>query len=266
MQELFIELGNTMLWGKLIPTQTTTTRRYLAIAFTLLIGARLLAAEVPSPPVLSADEIVARMAAMDSQRSAKSQGYRGVRHYTVDYKGFPSNKHAEMVVQIVASPPQKEFTVVSESGSKLMLNRVLRKLIESEREASVGTNRREVKLTKENYDFTLVGAESVQDRPCYVLQVSPKRGNKFLYRGKVWVDAEDFAVTKISASPAKNPSFWISSVLVEHQYEKHGDLWLPRSNRSNSKVRFGGRAVLTIDYQQYELPQSGAVQAQTRQQ
>ncbi len=211
------------------------------------------------PARLTVDEIVGRMIAMDAQRAAKNQGYHGVRHYTVDYKGFPGDKHAEMVVNVVATQNHKEFTTVSQSGSQFLLNRVVRKLLDSESEAADSKNRREVKLTPENYDFSLLGTENVQNRRCYVLEVKPKRDNKFLYKGKVWIDAEEFAVMQISAKPSKNPSFWISSVEIEHQYEKVGDLWLPRSNQSTSKVKLGGHALLTIDYQKYELTDSKTV-------
>lgn len=233
---------------------------FAILAFTFFLGVRFAAAKT-EVPTLGLDEIVARMASMDSERDGKQQGYRGIRHYTVDYRGFPVNKHAEMVVQIVTNPQKKTFTILSETGSQLLLNRVLHKLLESEREADEGNNRREAKLTAENYNFQLVGTDNVQGRPCYVLQVDPKRKSKFVYKGKVWVDAQDFVITQISATPAKNPSFWISSVQIEHQYEKHRDLWLPRSNRSTSKVRLGGRALLTIDYQSYEFRGTSAAEA-----
>jgi hypothetical protein len=59
----------------------------------------------------------------------------------------------------------------------------------------------------------------------------------------IWVDAPDFAVSHISARPAKNLSFWISSVEVEHRYAKHGDMWLPETNRSRleDSLWWGGR-------------------------
>lgn len=235
------------------------------LGFAVLQFAVPLARADSQAPPLTVDQIVARMMAMDAERMAKSRRYRGVRHYTVDYKGFPGDKHAEMVVQVEANPPKKDFTILSETGSKYVLNHVLHKLVESEQEASDGSNRREVKLTPDNYNFQLVGTDTLHGRPCYVVQVDPKRGNKFLYKGRVWIDAEDFAVAQISAKPAKNPSFWISSVQIEHQYDKHGDMWLPRSNRSTSKVRLGGQAVLTIDYQNYELPAGVLADAKSRQ-
>jgi hypothetical protein len=50
--------------------------------------------------------------------------------------------------------------------------------------------------------------------------VEPRRENKFLYRGEICVNAEDFAVESIDAEPAKNPSFWIKKTRIEHRSGK----------------------------------------------
>jgi hypothetical protein len=85
------------------------------------------------------------------------------------------------------------------------------------------------------------------------MHVEPRVDSKFLYRGSVLVDAEDYAVVQIEAEPAQNPSFWISKTHIHHTYAKAGDFWLPEHNRSESTMRFGGSAVLTIDYGQYTV-------------
>lgn len=203
---------------------------------------------------LTGDQIITELVARDAQRARQMPRYTATRYYTLDYNGFPSSKHAEMTVEVVSDPPApKRLTIVSEKGSKLLLEHVLRKLVENETEASQAGVRREVALTPENYTFKLLGNDVVDGRRCYVFDVEPRRKAKFLYEGKIWIDAQDFAVTQISAKPAKNPSLWISSVQIDHRYAKHGDTWLPASNRSQSKVRFGGEAVLTIDYNRYEF-------------
>lgn len=228
------------------------SRKYV-IAVLALLPLLVAASETPEAPVprLSAGEIVTRLTAMNAQRAAHLRSYRGTRLYAVEYRGFPGDRRASMVVNVNYQAPQKTFTIVSEEGSKLLLKRVLRKLVESEQEAD--QNRRDTGLTESNYRFQLLGAETVDGRQCYVLDVDPKRKDKFLYDGKIWVDAEEFAVVRIEARPAKNPSFWISSTSIEHRYSKHGEFWLPATNRSTTKVRLGGEAVLTITYRDYEI-------------
>ena len=74
-----------------------------------------------------------------------------------------------------------------------------------------------------------------------------------MYRGKVWIDATDFAVVNIEAEPAQNPSFFIKHTEVRHRYQKVGDFWLPAENHTVSSLRFGGRAELLIQYQDYKI-------------
>ena len=74
--------------------------------------------------------------------------------------------------------------------------------------------------------------ESTPTGQHYVLTVEPRTENKLLYRGRIWVDAEDFAVVRIEAAPAKNPSFWTKETKIEQVYAKVGDFWLPLSNQA----------------------------------
>jgi hypothetical protein len=151
------------------------------------------------------------------------------------------------------APGTKEFTIQSETGSKLIIDRVFKKLLQSEKEALEGENVRSTALNEENYVFTLLDYEINSAGSRYVLTVEPRRKDKFLYSGRIWVDGEDFAVVRIEAEPAKNPSFWTKNTRIEHRYVKVSSFWLPAQNHSLTTVRLGGRADLTIDYQDYRV-------------
>jgi len=215
---------------------------------------------------LTAPAIVAKMTAMNGQRAAALKAFNSQRTYDLDYSGFPSHKHAKMIVDgRFKAPTNKELKVVSEEGSELLRTRVLHKLIEAELEASERGNRSATELTEANYSFSLAGREQKDGRDCFVLQVEPRIKSKFLYDGKIWVDSQDFAVVHILAQPAKNPSFWIKHVDIEHRYQKVGSFWLPLQNTSTSTTRLGGRATLTIEYGSYDVdPKSGGVQVSKR--
>lgn len=214
---------------------------------------------------ISSSEIVAKMMAMNEQRAAALKGFTSERSYELDYSGFPSHKHAKMVVGVVfKAPKDKRLNIVSEEGSELLRNRVLHKLVESELEANDHATKASTALTEANYEFSLVRREEKDGRDCYMLNVKPRTKSKFLYEGKVWVDAAEFAVVHIQARPAKNPSFWIKRTDIEHRYEKVGFFWLPVSNQSTSSTRLGGRAVLTIDYGSYKIDPYDTSTAQQR--
>jgi hypothetical protein len=178
--------------------------------------------------------------------------YTANRSYHVEYHGFPAAMSASMDVQVTYdAPSSKNFRIVSQSGSRLLVDRVLKRLLKSELEAAQDQSR--TALTTANYTFSLLDSEVDDGRQLYVFHVEPKGDGKLLYRGKIWVDARDYAVTRIEAEPAQNPSFWIKKTEIHHVYSKTGEFWLPESNRSETKVRIGGTAILTIDYGTYQI-------------
>jgi hypothetical protein len=168
------------------------------------------------------------------------------------YRGFPHNYDAEMVVGVkYQSPASKEFTVLSQSGSKFVIDHVFKKMLESEKEA--GQEQSRTALNEQNYEFSMAGYETGPEGARYVLAVSPKSKNKFLYRGKVWIDAVDFAVVKIEAEPSQSPSFWIKKTEIRHAYTNVDGFWLPAENHSQSFIRIGGHADLSIEYKDYKI-------------
>ncbi len=221
---------------------------------TVLVTFSVADSDLHSPPLLSTDVIVQRLMAANAQRSQALRGYSGKRVYHLDYHGIFGSHDAGMQVEaIYTAPDRKEFKVLSESGSKLLINHVLLKLLSSEQEAQEEQNRKELEISPRNYDFSLVGTEHTPTRDFYVLAVSPKGPSKYLYRGKMWVDAKDFAVARMQGEPARNPSFWVSHTEVEYRWGKIGEFWLPLYNQSETQVRMGGKAVLTIDYTDYQI-------------
>jgi hypothetical protein len=188
----------------------------------------------------------------NKERSERLRHYISVRHYHVEYHGFPGTIAASMDVEATYdAPSSKSFRVLSQMGSGLLIDRVLKKLLKSEQEAAQDQSR--TALTTENYTFGLVGSEVSDGRRHYILQVEPKGDRKLLYRGRIWVDGNDYAVERIEAAPAQNPSLWIRKTEIHHVYSKIGDFWLPQQNKSETKVSIGGTAVLTIEYGAYRV-------------
>jgi hypothetical protein len=203
---------------------------------------------------LPVEQVARNLQERNKQRAAMLGEFNGTRVYRMQYRGFPSDRDAEMVVSVTyRAPNSKEFRVVSQSGSKLIIDRVFKKLLEGEQEAANEENGRNTALSTENYDFTSAGYENTPDGPQYVLNLLPKTKNKYLYRGKIWIDAKDFAVVRIEGQPAKNPSFWIKNTEVKHRYIKVSDFWLPAENHTESAIRLGGRAILSIEYKDYKI-------------
>jgi hypothetical protein len=236
----------------------TFRSRILFVLIALLCSICTQAQTSPEPPSqglnLTAEQVAARLAEKNRERSLALREFEGSRIYQLQYQGLGGAKEAEMRVQMsFRAPATKSFTVTSQGGSKTIIEHVFKKLLQSEQEALDEENHRASALTPENYEFTLVGCEKTDQGDAYVLYVKPRTRNKFLYQGKIWVSATDFAVIRIEAAPAKSPSFWVKKTQIEHRYVKVGDFWLPARNRTESQIRLGGRAILTVDYMNYKI-------------
>jgi hypothetical protein len=221
-----------------------------------------LASDTAQKPQMAVAEIVSQLEERNRERAAALRKFEAVRTYRMQYRGTFGNRDAEMTVRLkYTSPNEKQFEVISQSGAKFILEHIFKRLLQEESEAASEENRRRTALSSKNYDFTLAAFEDSPDAPQYVLNVVPKTDNKYLYRGKIWVDAKDFAVTRIEAEPAKSPSFWIKKSQINHKNQKVDNFWLPAENRTENWIRFGGYALLTIEYKDYTLTDTVPLEA-----
>jgi hypothetical protein len=206
---------------------------------------------------LTATQIIGELQRHNLARTAALKEAKATRIYQVEYRGFTRVINARMEVEYIYSAATgKSFRIVNQSGSKMFCEKVLKRAVESEKEAAQDTSA--TALTTANYRFQSLGSENLDGRPAYVLQVEPIAPSKFLIRGKIWIDAEEFALSKVEAEPAKSPSFWIARTRIEQICGRSGGFWLPERNRSETKVRVGGRAIFTIDYGSYKIESQSA--------
>jgi len=215
-------------------------------------------------PPLTSEQVVERLTAMNGRRAEALHGYTSVQVYHLELNGI-IHKSADLVAKMTYQlPDQKEFTIVSESGSEIMRSRVLKGIISAEKESMQKENRERSAFNQENYEITLAGVEGVPEPKSYILKAVPRTKNKFLFEGKVWVDAKDFAVTRIECEPAKNPSWWTKKNDITRTYQKVGDFWLPAHTQSLTEVRVFGHTVLEIEYKDYHLLDSGKLHGVAR--
>jgi hypothetical protein len=222
----------------------------LLISAFIVCSALATAGQVAEPPATTADEVMAKVFVRDRQREKISQGYAGHRLYVLNNEKW--HKRAELLVAVKGDPDgTKHFEVVSEQGWKSANKRVLRKMLESEAETSHPTMRPKTLLTPENYSFSLVQTDNVEGRAAYVIEVAPKREDKYLFEGRIWVDTLDFAVVRCEGKPAKNPSFWTRSIHFVHQYQKTSEFWFPHTTESVTEARIFGKTDVVIHYFDY---------------
>ncbi len=218
-------------------------------------------------PLPNANTVMVTVLERDAQRRATLEGYRGMRRYTLENDRM--RKHAELLAQVESDVDgTKHFEVVDEEGWKAADKHVFRKMIASEAEASRPEINLRTCLCSENYEFQMVGSEPINGRQAFVVDINPRRQEERLFAGRIWIDAEDYALVRAEGKPAKNPSFWIRSVHFVHTYHKAGSFWFPSTTESVSEVRIFGPTKVTINYFGYspksqQSPQTACVQPQS---
>jgi hypothetical protein len=205
-----------------------------------------------APVVSSSDEIIAQLLLHNQLRDAQLKQYSVVRTYEV------RNREGKLSAQEIArmdyqAPDKKVFQKTSEAGSGFVRHHVFERLMRSESEAAAGKEHHDSALTPANYIFTLVGEEDLDSCHCFVLEVTPKRKDKYLFEGKIWIDAQEFAVVRTAGHPAKNPSFWIHRVEFVRQYQRIDGFWLPFRDETTVDLRIHGRKIFTIDHANYSI-------------
>jgi len=213
-----------------------------------------------APARLTGDDVIARMLERNRLRNEQLQQYSAVRTYEI--RNPEGKLAAQAVVRVeYQAPDKKTFSKTSEKGSSIVRHLVFDRLIQSESETSSGREHHDSAITTTNYAFALAGEEEVGPYHCFVLEATPKRKDKYLFEGKMWIDAQDFAVVKIAGHPAKKPSFWLNRVDFVRQYQRIDGFWFPHRDETFVDVKMYGRKVFTIDHQQYVVDPANHLQA-----
>jgi len=202
--------------------------------------------------VPTGNEIITQLILHNQLRDARLEHYSVVRTYEV--RNHDGKMSAQEIVRMdYQAPGNKTFLKTSEKGSGNVRRMVFDRLMESESETAAGREHHDSALTPANYTFTGIGEEDLGPYHCYVVQVTAKRKDKYLFDGSVWIDAQDFAVVRIAGHPAKKLSFWINRADFVRQYQKIGEFWVPYRDETLVHVRLIGERLFTIDHEEYSI-------------
>lgn len=220
-------------------------------AFILLLAAAAMAQRGAAQP--DTNSIV------DAMLKAQHNNKARVKPFTVRRNYLLLDKQAEQKAQVVATittlpPDSKEYEIEHSSGG--IGEKVLRDILAKETEQPKDAERKD--LSRQNYNFQLLGEEQLDGRRCYLIGLKPKREEKDLLRGKVWVDAETYNIRRIEGSPVKNPSWWLHDLSILMDFAEVDGMWLRTSMHAVANVRFKGKYVMEARDLDYRFTQETA--------
>jgi hypothetical protein len=122
---------------------------------------------------------------------------------------------------------------------------VVRRILDDEVETTSKGSQGRTALSRDNYEFDYFGEVLLDGQPCYLLGLKPKRREKNLISGKVWVDRGSFMVRQVEGEVARTPSWWLKRVHVRLRFADLDGTWLQVSMEAIADVRILGRHTLT---------------------
>jgi outer membrane lipoprotein-sorting protein len=196
------------------------------------------------------ETIVARMAQARAENRARLRPYIVTRDYMLF--GREKDKTKSHVTADVAfvPPDSKEYTIEQTNGSGLG-GMIVRRMLANE--AEVTKDYSATDFSPENYGFRFIREEDVGGQRCYVLELLPRRKDKYLLRGNVWVDANTYQPRRFEGELAKDPSWWVRDVRVAFSYGKVGVMWLQTASEASGNVRMLGRSTMVSRDVRYKL-------------
>lgn len=231
-----------------VPSRAATSQE----AASLTTVGIAMASPAELPVNLTGDDIVAKLIERNQLRDAQLRQYSAVRTYEV--RNSQGKLSAQEIVRFeYRTPDKKTFHKTSEKGSGIVRRLAFDRLMQSESEAASGKEHHDSALTSTNYTFTFIGEEDLGPYHCFVVEAAPKRKDKYLFEGTIWIDALDFAVVKIAGHPAKRPSFWIKRADFVRQYQKIDGFWVPLRDETLVDVKIHGKKIFTIDHDGYSI-------------
>jgi hypothetical protein len=225
-------------------------RHFVGIA---LGGLGLRASMLRAEPgqTLNVQAICDRVLAMDDWRTNTLLNYSATRRYCLRLGA--SDESAEMLVKLEYTyPGHKHFEMLSETNCGFIQKHVLLRLIDEESQTASPSVHDNIRINPRNYDFALQDTTELGGRPAYVIRIRPRRKQRFLVDGQIWVDAEDAAVARVDGY-ISIASFWVSRSHIVQSYQKIGPYWLIASNRNDAHARGLGEVHLNVECFDYHI-------------
>ena len=218
----------------------------------LLCATALVASAWPqtATTVPTVETIIAGMAQARDENQSRFRPYIVTRRYTLFGQERQKSKSEVMADVTFVPPDKKQFSIQQRTGSALGEVLVRRMLTG---EADITKNSTSTDFSAENYDFGFIRQEDVDGQRCYLLDLLPKRKDRNLIRGKIWVDARTYLLRRTEGEPAKSPSWWLRDVRMMFSYGEVGGMWLQTSSEATAAVRFFGQHTMVMHDMKYRL-------------
>jgi hypothetical protein len=142
------------------------------------------------------------------------------------------------------------YRISVEGGSEYIRGKVLKALLDGERDVIARGEGARSALAPANYTFQPSGvdAEGLAN-----ILLSPRRSEPALVSGRMFLNPASGDLVRLEGRLAKSPSFWIKNVDIVRTYERIHGVVVPVALETKAQVRFHGDATLRMTYVYTEI-------------
>jgi hypothetical protein len=139
-----------------------------------------------------------------------------------------------------------QYSVVEETGSDVIREKVLRAALDAERAIRADGDIARSAFDGLNYAFSDGG---VSDDGLLLVAVHPKRVDKLLIEGRLFLSPVDADLVRIEGVLVRRPSFWTRRVEVVRRFTRIHGVRVPTALESTAHVLFVGRSRFSMTYE-----------------
>jgi len=142
------------------------------------------------------------------------------------------------------------YEVTAEGGSGFIRNRVLRAVLDGERDVIAKGETARSSIAPDNYTFKVDG---IDDNGLVTVLLTPRRSERVLVAGSMTLRPREGDLVCLRGRLAKNPSFWTKNVDIVRHYKRIAGAILPVELESKAQLRPFGTAALHMTYRYLEI-------------
>ena len=233
--------------GSLFVVTQTQTAYFLFFYLLALAPCAVAQTQSPGPTV---ETITARMAQARAENRAHFRPYSVTREYKLFGKERSATKSAVIADITFVTPDLKKY-VIQHTDGNVMGEKIVRRVLDGE--VGVAKDSSSTDISRDNYDFLFIREEEIGARHCFVLELLPRRNDKNLLRGEVWVDANTYMLQRVEGQPAKSSSWWVRDVRIVLLYGDVDGMWLQTALEATANVRILGPSAIVSSDMKYEF-------------
>jgi hypothetical protein len=137
------------------------------------------------------------------------------------------------------------YEIVGEGGSEYIRNRVLRAVLDGEKNLIARNAIHRSAIDSSNYRFEPLG---VEETGLVKIRLAPRRNDDVLLNGNLFLQKRDGDLVRVEGRMAKNPSFWVNKVDIVRTYGRIAGALLPVDLSTTANVRLLGQSSLRMTY------------------